>query len=587
MKIGALSLGRNQVFVVAGLVTLAPALVLGLALQGGVHGLYCDDYSFRAAAFSFQTGGWQPRLGVPSGFDIGRYLAYMLNANLLNALPTYEVPYNLVVAAIQATNAVLLGALAYRIVRAPLVFVATIWLFLMPALANEAVVSRTAVTHYVLGLLLFLLGFHTVLSAVRKSSYPLLAAAALVLVMVLLFTEQTVFLVLLVPFLSAIVVRGDRDARLKGVIRGTVLCAVMLLGYALYWHFVLKNSSSSNLAARGGFESNPVSLLQRLPTVWSGLIWLLTDWGIRGPLAEALELGMREWSRTWVGFALLAAFLSVVLTAVHSCRPVGNGYYARPAVVWSTVVAGLAWAGLSLVPVLLLKNQIVEIRLLYLAWAGLSIAIAAFIQGLADVSGRWHVWTGRVGVLAVGCILLVSSLTMAGIVRVYQLRWDLDQQQLAALQSAIPTLPEDSQVWVLPVALDERSVSPVLGRDVLLDQYVGGVFQAPWSAAGALRMAYRRPDIYAVATNPWNPLRVTGVDRSLNGQVAQITVQDVRVPVAQLLAFTYQQGRVILLSPIVIGTDHGDDIVVDLPLVALLRGPGSSVEPVQFELEEP
>ncbi len=206
--------------------------------------------------------------------------------------------------------------------------------------------------------------------------------------MVPLFYEAVVFVVLLFPVFSSLkkMAEGDYVGLKESLPLALKFCILVLLGYALYWYFVLRHSP--NVAGRGGFTFDLVFVVtQRVPEVWKRLVWLVTDWGIRGPLAEALQLGAREWLDSWVGWFLPVALLTGVLTAVLSYPATGEGDHAKPVVVWGTVLTGLAWAGLTLVPILLVRGQIVEIRTLYPTYAGLSIAIAAFLQGVVDLGG--------------------------------------------------------------------------------------------------------------------------------------------------------------------------------------------------------
>jgi hypothetical protein len=64
-------------------------------------------------------------------------------------------------------------------------------------------------------------------------------------------------------------------------------------------------------------------------------------------------------------------------------------------------------------------------------------------------------------------------------------------------------------------------------------------------------------------------------------------MQDHSVPVRQLLAFTYRQGRLILLSPLEIYSRDGHlSARIDLPLVTQLAQTGIEVQPCRFQLEQ-
>lgn len=573
---------KEKQFFVAVIIVCLLAIIIGFFLHGGKRGLYLDDYTFRAWAFDFEKGGWRPQLApIDANF---RYLHSILIPNLVNAIPSYEFPVRLFQALIIFINTLLLGLVAYRTVRTRLIFTITVWLFLMPVLANEAVLWLSGSSPFLLGTLAFLVGLHIFLTAVSKSNPVLLIAAALFLGMVPLFCEASVFLVLLFPLLSLFRVAGDIRVRLKTFLSASVFCFLVSFGYGLYWHLILRHAPQ--VAWRGGAEFDPVFVLtQRVPEVWGRLVWLVTDWGIRGPLAEALYLGAREWMSSWVGWMFLVSLVVGVLTVVLSYPAVDKSDHVKPSVVWSTVLAGLAWAGLTLVPILLLRDQIVEVRTLYPTWAGLSIAMAAFLQGVTDLGGRWRLWIARLSLAVAGVILLVSSLTMAGMVRVYQLRWDLDQRQLAAFRSAIPALPEEGPIWLLPVTLDERSVSPTFGKEVSLDRYLLGVFETTWSASGALKIEYRQQNINAVASHRWGRLHITDLVEAASGQIEGLVVQGQEVPIRSLIAFTFREGEVILLDPLILVTSNGEEVIVDLPLTKRYSSMGVNREAIRLPLE--
>jgi hypothetical protein len=582
VRIMPVPLKGKPIFMVAALTATLLATALGFFLHGGTRGLYSDDYSQRAWAFDFETGSWRLQM-VPHHVNF-RFLHSVLTPNLVNAIPRHEFPVRLFWVLVHYANTLLLGLVAYRFIRTPFVFVTTEWLFLMPILANEAVLWHAANAVYLLSLLAFLIGLHLYLTALSKWRPTLLLAAALFLGIVPLFCEAIVFVVLLFPIFSLQLTRDTR-ARLRLFLSASVFCGLMMLAYGIYWYFILRHAPQ--IGSRGGFTFDPFFVFrQRVPEVGRRLVWLVAGWGICGPLAEALQLGTHEWLGTWPGWILLVALLaSVLITALTYPAPNSSNRQSRLA-VWGTVLVGLVWAGLTLVPILLVRNQIVEIRTLYPTWAGLSLSIAALMQGIVDFIGRWRLFGIRISLIIIGVILLLSSLTMAGIVRAYQLRWNLDQRQLAAFRMAIPVLPNVSPIWLLPVTLDERSVSPYIGRETLLDKYLFGVFEIPWSAAAALKMEYRRVDILAVASHRWDKLHLTGVIYSPEGNVVGLVIQNIQVPITHLIAFTYQEGHVILLNPLIIEA-NGDEIVVNLPLVTLLERPGVLVQPIHFQLESP
>src|SRR5262249_32406003 len=120
-------------------------------------------------------------------------------------------------------------------------------------------------------------------------------------------------------------------------------------------------------------------------------------------------------------------------------------------------LVAFAWMLLSMVPTLLVKSQEVSTRALYTPFAGFSLGAAAISGLVVHVCryGRQAFWgTSKVHrdylipvvLLLTGVVLFLSSLTMAGVVRTYQLRWDLDQRQVNALRPLIQALPRAERV---------------------------------------------------------------------------------------------------------------------------------------------
>ncbi len=102
------------------------------------RGLLTDDYSFHAQVVNAVTGA--RRLYIPR--EANRVLAFFVDVNLAGLLPAYEWPVRLLAALITAANALLLGALVYRLTRQRLLLVVTARLFLAPVYAHQAVPQR-------------------------------------------------------------------------------------------------------------------------------------------------------------------------------------------------------------------------------------------------------------------------------------------------------------------------------------------------------------------------------------------------------------------------------------------------------------
>ena len=562
--------------------TVVLVLGVGFFLHGGRLGLYSDDYANKAWAFDFATGGWKLTL-KPMRPDF-RPLHTTLTPNLTNAIPEHELPVRVGVVLLHLTNVFMLGWLARRLTASCFVAILAGGSFLMPVLANEALLWLAAAVPIAVSQFLLLAGFHCLMSCrASRSPRALVAGGVVAWVAMAQFYETGLFTLLLLPVFIGMM-RPPRERPSPKV--WMLALAATYAAVGAYLFFVVRTSRS--LTERGGVTFDPLSILtDRVPSVASGLVWLAGAWGVAGPLREALELGWREWMSTpqgWIlGGGMLLGLWFASLTYPDNQERLPSGGRAM-----ALLPAGLAWAGLALVPIVLVKAQIVEVRTLYTPLAGLALSVAGVWVWIVRTFSRWRTAAVRAALLGTGAIICVSSIAMAGLTRTYQLRWELDQHQLAAFRQAFPDLSKPGRIWLCPVALDERTVSEYWGRPAKLDRYLVGVFEAEWGTSNAVRMAYRRDEVYAVAANRWGRLHVTAVDRSEDGRVHTVTIQGQAVPVDELLAFTYRQGRVIALSPLVLSADDGNTSTrLDLPLVAKLRSPATDVEPARLRVEKP
>jgi len=577
-------LGKEKKSSVAVIIVCLLAIILGFFLNGGKRGLNVDDYSHRAHAFDYATGGWRPTL-VPSQANF-RPIEGILVPNLAHALPRYEFPVRLAILLVHVANVALLGLLAWRLVPNRLVLVAVLWLFLIPVLANEAVVRFCSSAVYPPSLLVFMVGLHASLNACLRDTSTLKRALFAVLGIGLwaitpLIKEIVTFLVLVLPLIVGFLSGWKR----KPLRRAFLICASTFALFSAWYYFVLRHSYQ--VSRRGGVEFNLLFLFtQRVPAVLKRLVWLMGEWGFTGPLLEAMRLGIQEWMGTYWGWLLVLGFLVGLLAAVLlSQKEERTGGAPDAAACGSLLITGALWAALVMCPILVVRRQIVEIRTLYPAWAGLSLAIAGLLGLITDALSRWFSHARRLVLLVLGMVLLANAFTMAGLVRLYDLRWQWDQDQIRAFRQAIPELPDAEPVWVMPVTLDEKCASAYLGRSTMLDRYLMGVFETPWSTSGALSMEYRQQNINAVASHRWDRLHFTDLVRSPSGQIESLVVQGSEVPVSSLIAFTFREGEVILLDPLVLVDSKGQEIVLDLALAKRYSNPEADREAMRLPLD--
>jgi hypothetical protein len=234
---------------------------------------------------------------------------------------------------------------------------------------------------------------------------------------------------------------------------------------------------------------------------------------------------------------------------------------------------------------MIVRHQVIVVRMLYFPWAGVTLALAVVLESLTRRLGRYREWLGGVIVSIVMALYATGIVMFAGFACVYRLRAEHDQRQMTAFLRAVPSLPGDREIVLLPMHLDEHSVRYATGSDSPLDRYLEGAFERVWSAENIARMAYRRPDISAITASHWEEFHFTAVHRAPNSDDSELVVNRRRVPISQLLAFTYADERVVLLSPLVLSGPTGGEISLPLPLVERVRTSESPVKEVRITLE--
>ena len=560
--------------------TAALALTVGFFLHGGMHGLYMDDYSEKAWAFDFVAAKWKLTL-IPQ-FHI-RPLAHVLIANLANAIPGHELAARMFILAIHLLNVLLVGRLAYRLTASRLIGILSGAFFLIPIFANEALLWFAASVANTISLSLLLIGFHCLLSCRSpRQDLRLFCCGVGAWILMVLFYEPGLFILLLLPaFISMAHYDGPRPDRRVWML-ALVSAYVPIGAYLLVIERV-----APEVAVRGGPTLNlKFILLNRLPDATRQLMGLLTYWGVSGPLPEALALGWHEWMSQLVGQAITVAFLYAIFFLAMTF-PVERDTIPDNRRLSRLLFTSLAWMLLSMTPVVLLRSQGFAIRILYTPSAGFALGAAAIAAMVVNLFRRGTVVLIRAILLTIGAALFLCCLTMSGLLRTYQLRSQLDRRQVDILGQVMPLLPRAKLLWLLPVSLDETTVGKSWGRTGRLDELLFGVFEIPWSAGDAVRLTFGERKIGVVTSNRWETPHMTSIQRFENGDIPAFTMQDHSVPVRQLLAFTYRQGRLILLSPLEIYSRDGHlSARIDLPLVTQLAQTGIEVQPCRFQLEQ-
>jgi hypothetical protein len=556
--------------------TLVGLISVAYFVNGGLHGMGADDYVYKYSAFDVATGSWKPN------WDLNpvRTLSYLLAPILANALPAHELPIRLGIVALQIINVLLLGALAYRVTSSRFIALLAAALSLVPIFAAEAMLWFSASVFYLPPLFFLLVGLHLILScySARKQFTLLMGAVAAWCVMIL-FVESGFFVILLVPAL--IWLRDGRDrSHLKPALIAT---AATYFLFGLYAFFGLK--SAPVVALHGANTFDPVYILaHRVPDTVSGVADYVRDWQPGGTYAEALNLGTREWLSIPAGWAVVGLTLFGVILAA-ALYPVSDAQAELAGRGMKLFFLGIAWIALALAPTLFFVNLQISSRVLLFPSAGFALALAGFLGWLVERLKRSQAAAIRGLVLLTGVSVLLTALSMAGLLVVYQLRWERDQAEVTALRTAVPGLP-DVHVWVMPIGINDRTVGPYVGHPTVLDQYLYPFFQIPWAAGPALRMEYGHAQLDVINRDS---VYLTGVSYARNGEIDGLTFegqgQTRQVPPKQLLAFTYLRNRVILFDHLIVTKPDGTEAEVQLTLPAEAAAPQTPTRTMTLKLE--
>ena len=570
--------GTRLFWSVLGVTTLL-SVIVAFFVHGGLHGLYADDYVYKSMGADLVRTGWNLNFNYRL---LGNFFAELF----AYGLPGSELAVRLALVALHLLNVGLLGLLAYRLTHSSFVAILSSAFFLIPVSADEALLWYTGAIFYLAPLCLLLVGFHLALTrAAGRAQWLFALGAFLAWVVMLQFIESGFFVILLVPVLNRVRPAPARVER-------RVWLPLLVLTYALLGGYILLVLRTSAVVALHGTTSlDPFFVIsQRVPQLLDSLLDRYSAWEPSGAFASAFQLGLREWwsapsSRICLGL------LALGLGSTATLFPRRTGDRPDPSNSGKLALVGLAWLALALAPVLFIVNLTISPRVLLFPMAGLALALAGLCGWVVDRLGRWSEIGARAALLVAGAVILVNALTLAGLVQVYRLRAELDAKQVAMLRAAVPTLP-DSQVWFLPLELNERSVSAYLGSSSVLDGYLYGLFEIPWAAEPALRMAYGQEQIGVIAKDAHRQVHLTQLSYWTKLGPSQLIFGEgpsqQQATLEQLFAFTFRQGHLVLLNPLTVSSSTtGNRMTLDLPLGARLTHSAAASQPFELPLENP
>lgn len=242
------------------------------------------------------------------------------------------------------------------------------------------------------------------------------------------------------------------------------------------------------------------------------------------------------------------------------------------------VLLGLAMWVLSYAPLVPIRNQMIETRSTYVAALGLAVVLGILIECWVAIGSRLRVapwWNGiTAGVMALA--MLLGSLWMHGLQRLFQLRTRADAAQIQTLRLGFANVPPRTVF----VTFEERY--EVLPDHALFNRLFSSWTLAEWAAPATLHHAFRRDDIYATTYNPWLFPAYSPREMDADGFVYPLGVVGLhnpgdRVQWTRTVPFRVgETGDVEVLERLFIERPNGDDLEIEPPLAqstpALPRG---------------
>lgn len=233
------------------------------------------------------------------------------------------------------------------------------------------------------------------------------------------------------------------------------------------------------------------------------------------------------------------------------------------------LLLGIAMWVLSYAPLVPIRNQVIEMRSTYVAAAGLAIVLGILIHSwlaigrVLRIAPVWNALTAAALALA----LLLGSLWMHGLQRLFQLRTRADNAQVHALRRDFADVPPRS------VFVPFSEQYEVLPGHALFNRLFSSWTLAEWAAPATLQHAFKRNDIYATTYNPWLFPAYSPREMDADGFVYPLGVVGLHTPGDRIewkrtVPFRVnEKGDVHVLERLFIEHPGGDDIEVEPPLV--------------------
>jgi len=545
------------------------------------RGLYLDDYYFKSEAQDLATATWKPLFEAP--IPNVRILAQIVYSNLASAIPSHEFYVRLLWAMVHGLSVMLLGIISYRVTSSKVFGFITSISYIAPFPAHEALLWHTQGVHMLSTSLFLLTTYLFILVIEKRKHWPVyLTLGVFFIALALQFSELPVMAIVIFVFLAfATSLRpGEWGYWWKRVQTASFLAFVG--AFVCLLHYVIFTGRSIAVERRGGLVLDPTAIFEKYVQFLRTIYWFILDpdWGLRLTY-DSFVLGVNIIIESRVGLALLV--FSVLCCALWLLRvnlPRDNVSSLKlPSFM---VFLGVLWIFVSFVPGTVIRWQIMEWRMLYYTLAGLSVAIGGITWGWLVLFQNMPSWVLRAFLAIPLSISVLATITMLGYAEVYRLRSQLDQQQIAELVSVVTPQSLEPDTTFIPInpsiKITKHNPSDITVHDKLLF----GVFEVPYAARPALRMAYRRPDIDVVVTHHWTTPMAFGLVESPEGMVLKVNDRLVSLNKALPFTFTYRNGSAVLLSPLIVVAPDGTVVdSIDIPLVEMYRAKGTPVESIR------
>ncbi|MGD8451515.1 MAG: hypothetical protein PVJ57_06825 [Phycisphaerae bacterium] len=533
------------------------------------RGFYNDDYANYIISHDAETGARKTFFYVLTVVPTARGLSYMLARNsVLLIADGYEVLVRAMFAGAAALNAVLIGWLAYRLLRSWFAATVAVLLALSCAPMHQAMLWTTGGNYLLMTLftLVYLHAFLFVIEGVRPGAVWWLVGTVAFLGALLIVEQHVGVLGLLVAFGAILAVQPQRTERYR-ILRRAVfvpLWPMLLSAVCFLWLY----GESKDINTRGGLVTALPIIYGQCKEILRLAPELLVTGQARAMLREGSVIGLEKVCGSWLGLAMLIVGGGLMLT------PIGwRSRRDKPPQPWYvgvlTMLAALAGALVVLLfPLCLVSFLYVESRQLYVPYLLLAVGAAAALWLIARIV-RHDGFRGFMLCL-LGVLFVVHTLVTVGFAEAYARRSALDQRQLADLTAVIRSedLPHDARV--VPLAVDQVTFPEYPALDHLLH----GGFEIEWAAEALLRTAYHRYDLYATVpyTRDWGTrFKVpTAVENA-----GRIIVQDKPHDPATTLVFTWRDGEVRLIRDLHVLRDSGEEYVVSFPLAVQIGERGA------------